>query len=94
MWCTQYGVTVGPEALASGPTPRLSTCLSVCLDKALEGTHECAVSALRASVLLLVLIGDVLANDELAGCSRAELFQGEAAYQLLVRRRALGARAG
>ena len=85
---------VGPEALASGPTPRLSTCLSVCLDKALEGTHECAVSALRASVLLLVLLGDVFANDEFAGCASAELLQGKAAHQLLVRGRALGARAG
>ena len=85
---------LGPEALASGPTPCLSACLSVCLDEALEGTHECAVSARRASVLLLALLGDVFTDDEFAGCASAELLQGEAAHQLLVGGRALGACAG
>ena len=84
---------MGPKALASGPTPCLYTCLSVCLDEALEGTHERAVGVRRASVLL-VLLDDVFTDDELAGCARAELLQGEAAHQLLVRGRALGARAG
>ena len=66
----------------------------MCLDEALEGTHERAVGVRRASVLLLALLGDVFANDELAGCACAELLQGEAAHQLLVGGRALGAGAG
>ena len=32
------------------------------------------------------LLDDVFADDELAGCASAELLQGEAAHQLLVRR--------
>ena len=66
----------------------------MCLDEALEGSHERAVTARRASVLLLVLIGNIFADDELAGCTGTELLQGKAAHQLLVRGRALGARAG
>ena len=54
---TQDGVTVGPEALASGPTRCLFACLSVCLDKALEGAHARSVSRRRASVLLALLGG-------------------------------------
>ena len=85
---------MGPEALASGPTPRLSACLSVCLDKVLEGTHKRAVSTRRTSALLLALLGDVFTDDKLAGCASAELLQGQTAHQLLVRGRALGACAG
>ena len=66
----------------------------MCLDEVLEGTHERAVGVRRASVLLSVLLDDVFANDELAGCAGTELLQGEAAHQLLVGGRALGARAG
>lgn len=47
-----------------------------------------------ASVLLLVLLDDVFADNELAGCASAELLEGEATHQLLIRGRALGARAG
>ena len=47
----------------------------------------------RASVLL-ALLDDVFANDELAGSASAELLQGEAAHHLLVGGRALGARTG
>lgn len=52
-----------------------------------------APSERRASVLF-ALLDDVFTDDELAGCARAELLQGEAADQLLVGCRALGARAG
>ena len=41
-----------------------------------------------------MLLGDIFANDELAGCARAELLQSKAAHHLLVRGRALGACAG
>ena len=40
------------------------------------------------------LLDDVLAGDELAGGTRPELLHGQAAHQLLVRGRALGACAG
>ena len=79
-------MTVGPEALASGPTRCLITCLSVRLDKAPDGAPECAFSTRRASVLLAPL-DDVFTDDELAGCASAELLQGEVAHHLLVRRR-------
>ena len=45
-----------------------------------------APSERRASVLLLALLDDVFTDDELAGCARAELLQGEVAHQLLARR--------
>ena len=104
-WCVQHWARFGPLAQlarASGLHPeghrfepgRAHKCqgpeavsfrpLSVCFE-------ECAR---RASVLLLVLIGDIFTDDELAGCARAELLQGEAAHQLLVGGRALGACAG
>ena len=51
-------------------------------------------NAHRASFLLSALLGDVFADDELAGGASAELLQGEAAHQLLVGGRALGACAG
>jgi len=38
------------------------------------------------AVLLLALLSDVLADDQRAGCASAELLQGNAAHQLLVRR--------
>ena len=53
-----------------------------------------APSERRASVLLSLLLDDVFANDELAGRASAELLEGEAADQLLVGGRALGACAG
>ena len=53
-----------------------------------------APSARAARLLLLVLLDDFFADDELAGCASAELLQGEAAHQLLVGGRALGACAG
>ena len=49
---------------------------------------------MNSSVLFLALLDDVFADDELAGCTSAELLEGEAAHQLLVRGRALGACAG
>ena len=54
----------------------------------------CEQCVRRASVLLSALLGDVFADDELAGCASAELLEGEAAHQLLVRGRALGACTG
>ena len=45
-----------------------------------------AASERRVSYLLLAFLDDVLANDELAGGTRAELLHGQAAHHLLVRR--------
>ena len=81
-------MTVGPEALASGPTPCLSACLSAraCCARTRAGIHRQSV---RCSGLVGVLLDDLFADDELAGRADAELLQGQAAHHLLVRRRAL-----
>ena len=50
-------------------------------------------SAARSG-LVNALLDDVLAGDELAGGTRPELLHGQAAHQLLVGGRALGACAG
>ena len=81
---------MGPEAFASGPTPCLSACLSarvrVVPNRAPEEISERDPPLLVGSSVVRALLGDVFANDELAGCAGAELLQGEAARQLLVRR--------
>ena len=77
------------------PAPHQPVCLFV-------GTpSHCARTCARAnrksasrSVLLLALLDDVFADNELAGRASAELLEGEAAHQLLVGGRALGACTG
>ena len=83
---------MGPEALASGPTPYLSACLSA---RACCARTRAIIDrqSVRCSGLVNALLDDVLAGNELAGGTRPQLLHGQAAHHLLVGGRALGARA-
>ena len=78
--CGSFGLKL---CMASGPEAIRFRPLGV-------GWEQCV----RRSSVLLALLDDVFADNELAGRASAELLQGEAAHQLLVGGRALGACTG